>query len=156
MHKMIIGIDPGANGGVAYFHTDWIAVEKLPQTGNLILQQFREYTTGIRSHEVIVYIEAVRGRGGWGATQSFNFGRGVGRILGLIEALEWKYHEVMPAVWQKRVIGTTSKGDKNMLKEAAEELYGSLGKTGGNLPITLWSADALLIATYGSIVEEGL
>ena len=156
MRKMVIGIDPGANGGVAYFHTDWIAVEKLPQTGNTLLQQFREYTTGIKKEEVIVYIECVRGRGGWGATQSFNFGRGVGRTLGIIEALEWEYKEVTPTTWQKRVVGTTSKGDKNMLKEAAQELYGSLGKTGGKLPITLWSADALLIATYGSIVEEGV
>lgn len=156
MRKMVIGIDPGANGGVAYFHTDWIAVEKLPQTGNTLLQQFREYTTGIKKEEVIVYIECVRGRGGWGATQSFNFGRGVGRTLGIIEALEWEYKEVTPTTWQKRVVGTTSKGDKNMLKEAAQELYGSLGKTGGKLPITLWSADALLIATYGSIVEEGM
>jgi hypothetical protein len=153
---MVIGIDPGTNGGVAYFHTDWIAVEKLPQTGNTLLQQFREYTTGIKKEEVVVYIECVRGRGGWGATQSFNFGRGVGRTLGIIEALEWEYKEVTPTTWQKRVVGTTSKGDKNMLKEAAQELYGSLGKTGGSLPITLWSADALLIATYGSIVEEGM
>lgn len=152
---MIIGIDPGSNGGIAFFHEDWIAVERLPQTGNALLSLLRTYTAGIQKEEIIVFLEAVRGRGGWGANQTFNFGKGFGRTLGIIEALEWVYEEVTPSTWQKRVIGQTSKGDKNMLKEFAKELYGNLDKTGGNLPITLWSADALLIATYGVMIEEG-
>lgn len=155
MRKMIIGIDPGSNGGVAFFHEDWIAVEKLPQTGNALLELFRLYTSGLSKDDIIVFIEAVKGRGGWGATQSFNFGKGYGRTLGILEALEWIYEEVTPVTWQKRVMNKTSKGDKNMLKEFARELYGNLDKTDGSLPITLWSADALLIGTYGCLVEEG-
>jgi hypothetical protein len=48
-----------------------------------------------------IYVEKVQGRGGWGATQNFNFGFVTGQIYAAIN--EYDYYMVTPRTWQNHI-----------------------------------------------------
>ena len=80
-----------------------------------------------------------------GVVSAFTFGRGLGQLEGIITALGLPLERIAPQVWQK-ALGCLSKGDKNVTKRKAQELFPSL-------KITHATADALLIAEYGRRVN---
>ena len=79
-------------------------------------------------------------KGRMGATSAFSFGRGFGGLLMALAAAQIPYERVTPGVWQKAMKCLT-KGDKNVSKRRAQELFPSLS-------ITHATADALLIAEH--------
>lgn len=145
MLKRIIGIDPGAGGGIAIF---W-------EGGKIELHPYRddeetyEILSDVGDIDVKAYIELVGGYvGGAGQPGSsmFRFGDGYGYYRGLLRALRIPYHKVTPQAWQKPIPGLKGlKGQqrKRALKAHAATIYPMI-KT------TLKTADALLIADWGS------
>jgi len=75
-----------------------------------------------------------------GVKSAFTFGEGYGRLQMALTALGIPYERVRPAAWQK-AIGCMTKGDKNVSKRKAQELF-------PDLKVTHAIADALLIAEY--------
>lgn len=133
---MIIGgIDPGINGGIAISSGDNMYAYKMPETEKDICELILTYPLKA------IFLESVHSMPGQGVASSFKFGRGYGFLRGIITALEIPLHDVSPQKWQK-FIGCLTKGDKNVSKQKAQQLF-------PKLKITHATADAILIAEYG-------
>lgn len=152
MSKVIIGIDPGANGGIAVGHDDGrlIAVAPMPATPKDLLDCLAEIhdDTSKEYGEIEAYLEKVQGMPGQGGMAMFTFGKGFGHLEMALLALNIKTNEVTPQKWQKHFqLGSSTKCAsktewKNKLKAKAQQLF-------PNEKVTLKTADALLIYQYG-------
>lgn len=148
-----IGIDPGKSGGIAVIY-------KKPK--NNCYQQFLCFSSGterdiwdfVKDH-IVNYtpklrfkacIERVHSSPQMGVTSSFSFGQSYGFLRGILIASEIPFAEVTPVTWQK-TLKCLSKGDKNITKSRAQQLFPKLKITHGN-------ADALLIAEYCRVSEQ--
>jgi hypothetical protein len=151
----IIGIDPGKSGGIAWIGDSGPVVEKMPET----LADLWEVIAMLVYHDerhgtqMMAYLEEVqpgglhRGKEGtMGAKSSFVFGRGVGQLEMALTAAGIPFERVRPQQWQKS-LGCLTKGDKNVSKRKAQELFPTL-------KVTHATADALLIAEYGRRVSN--
>lgn len=142
--SVIIGIDPGASGGIAWISDGEACVEKMPET----LVDLWELLGDIQHGKLIwnkqrckAYLEQVHSMPGQGVASSFKFGQGYGALEMALTAAGIPFERVTPQKWQK-ALGCLTKGDKNVSKRKAQELF-------PQLKITHATADALLIAEYG-------
>jgi hypothetical protein len=112
----------------------------MPETEGDVLMFLR----GFNPEDQTVFLEEVGGYTGKAQPGSamFTFGRNTGFLIGAIMALGFRLEMVRPQVWQK-VMGCMTKGDKNVSKRKAQELFPSM-------KVTHATADALLIAAYGA------
>ena len=153
---IILGIDPGASGGIAAVSTDLFeaSVFKMPETERDMLDLLQTFA----GCNVKAYLEKVHASPGMGVVAAFTFGGNYKMIRTSLIAKEIPFDEVTPQRWQKVVGGLASSGkvvngfkkrDKNVSKARAQELFPSVKK------ITHAYADALLIAEYGRRMERG-
>ena len=139
--KTIIGIDPGTNGGIAWITGGKPCVEKMPDTLKDLWELLRDID--IASEEYChAYIEQVHSSPQMGVKSAFTFGNGFGHLEMALTAAGIPFTRIRPQVWQKE-LGCLTKGDKNVTKRKAQELFPSL-------KVTHATADALLIAKYGT------
>lgn len=141
-HMTTIGIDPGINGGIAWISYGQPCVDKMPDTLKDLWELLCEIS---HDDDCKAYIEAVHSSPQMGVKSAFTFGQGLGHLEMALTAAEIPFERVRPQEWQKHM-KCMSKGDKNVTKRRAQELFPSL-------KITHATADALLIAQYG--VEKG-
>lgn len=140
-----VGIDPGKGGGIALVYADGTAeAYKMPETERDLLDLFLELWTrwGYSSKTPVAVVEVVHAMPGQGVTSMFTFGRGYGAVRMAALACGFRLQEVQPATWQK-MLGCRTKGDKNVSKRRAQELFPTVKKIGHA------TADALLIAEWG-------
>jgi hypothetical protein len=144
-HQITIGIDPGANGAIAWIdERGKSCVEKMPDT----LQDLWELVVSISLNAgtgglgVRAYLESVSSSPQMGVVSAFSFGRGYGNLEMALTAAGIPFERVRPQVWQK-AMGCMTKGDKNISKAKAQELF-------PDKKVIHATADALLIALYGS------
>ena len=147
-----VGIDPGKSGGIALVYADGSAeAHKMPETVADLVDLMRELWTRFSIENVppVAWMEDVqpgglhRGKeGSMGAKSAFTFGRGVGQLEVACVAHGFRLERVRPQKWQQ-AIGCLTKGDKNVSKAKAQELFPGVKK------VTHAIADALLIAEYG-------
>jgi Holliday junction resolvasome RuvABC endonuclease subunit len=131
-----LGIDPGKNGGLAIVGSDGSAIAtRMPATERDIYDWLNDRPRP--SHAVL---EKVHSTPQMGVKSAFTFGRGYGSLVMVLTAWGIPFTEVTPAKWQRH-LGCLTKGDKNVTKARAQQLY-------PELPITHATADALLIARY--------
>lgn len=149
-----IGIDPGKGGGMALLADDGrvVDVRKMPETERDLADIFEEWIDAGRAEgprPVKAMLERVNA-GAWGAgkggqkmgvSSAFSFGMGYGGLRMALTVLKIPFDLVSPQTWQK-VIGCLTKGDKNVSKAKAQQLFPSVKK------VTHANADALLIAEY--------
>ena len=88
------------------------------------------------------YIEQVHSSPQMGVKSAFTFGNGFGHLEMALTAAGIPFTRIRPQVWQKE-LGCLTKGDKNVSKRKAQELFPSM-------KVTHATADALLIAKYGT------
>jgi len=133
-----IGIDPGKSGGMAVIESN----------GEVFAWPFKNETEcGIweiiydnSCQRVVAMLEQVHAMPKQGVSSSFNFGMSYGALRMALIAAEIPFETVTPGKWQ-RVLGCLSKGDKNVTKAKAQELFPSV-------KVTHAVADALLLAEY--------
>lgn len=133
-----VGIDPGVSGAVAF----------LPRKGNpwfvcnkdSLRDLAKEVVTVSQDNVLVAMIEIVHSSPQMGVKSAFTFGQSYGRLEAVFIALGIVIERVRPAAWQKAMQCLT-KGDKNITKRKAQELF-------PNTKITHATADALLIAEY--------
>ena len=134
------GIDPGKSGGIAAIWSDGMPATphcKLNGTEQDIAEYFRDFD--LTSARAI--LERVASSPQMGVVSAFTFGRSYGFVRGLLSAYQVPVTEVAPQKWQKAMECMT-KGDKNVSKTRAQQLWPTLKITHAN-------ADALLLAEYG-------
>ena len=157
MNKIIIGIDPGANGALCFTNSK----EKDMHTHKCHkLISGRRLTVSMalnayESKEAIAYIEKVHAMPHDGRSSLFKFGVNYGAWLGILNSIKGitKIVEVSPQKWMKfwenkigEKLPRVKKDRKNKLKEIAS-IYTEKSAT-------LWNADAVLITMYGFYMEE--
>jgi crossover junction endodeoxyribonuclease RuvC len=147
MNRITIGIDPGANGAIAWIdERGKSCVEKMPDTLQDLWELIRDITNFPRStidgRKHKAYIEQVSSSPQMGVVSSFSFGRGYGNLEMALTAAGIPFERVRPQVWQK-AMGCMTKGDKNISKQKAQELF-------PDKKVIHATADALLIALYGT------
>ncbi len=142
-----LGIDPGMSGGIALVHANqkyMTEAWKMPETE----KDTELLLSGIKGLISLAYIESVHSMPKQGVSSSFKFGRSYGFLRGLLIGLAIPFDEVPPQRWQK-ALGCLSKGDKNVTKSKAQQLF-------PQLKITHATADALLIAHYCMMESQTL
>ena len=155
---IIIGIDPGASGGIAIIYPDQ-KVHALGMPDDADLLDVISNTAQLATTEgarVVAYLELV---GGYIAgnpapgSAMFNFGSGWGYIRGLLAAYRIRTELVRPQQWQAGIPGVKGAADKTARKRSLKEHAARLHPT---VKVTLKTADALLLADYGRRKEAGL
>jgi hypothetical protein len=136
--KRVIGIDPGKGGGIAILGGESPEVHKMPETVGDLVDLLRSIAA---SGATLAYVERVSTSPQMGVVSAGTFMRGLGNIEAACQALGIRLEWVAPGVWQREMKCLT-KGDKNVSKRRAQELFPTL-------KITHAIADALLIAEYG-------
>ncbi len=130
-----IGIDPGKSGGIAIIDETGAFAIKMPDTEKDIFEYLRD-----NSHNAFCLIEQVHAMPGQGVTSMFNFGMGYGGLRMALIAANIPFETVTPQRWQK-ALGCQTKGNKNVTKKKAQELF-------PDIKITHAVADSLLISHY--------
>jgi len=136
--KLYIGIDPGLSGGIAFIPTlgdPW--AHKMPETDRDLIDLLRD---SINLFDARATLEFVSSSPQMGVKSAFTFGEGYGRLQMALTALGVPYERVRPQAWQKSM-GCLTRGDKNVSKRRAQELFPAL-------KVTHAIADALLIAEF--------
>lgn len=139
---IFLGIDPGKTGGISFHHS----MGEVSATGFSKKHTNRDRYDVIKAYQdrdvkrCIAIIEKVHTMPKQGIVSAGNFMKGYGFLLGCLTALEIPFEYVTPQKWQ-RYLGCLSKGDKNVTKQKAQELF-------PHLKITHAVADALLIGEY--------
>lgn len=139
MTRIFFGIDPGASGAISAIWDDgvpFINHVKLKETE----RDISEFVCSFDSREAFAMIERVHSSPQMGVTSAFSFGRSYGFLRGLLSALSIPYEEVSPQKWQK-AMGCMTRGDKNVSKQKAQQLWPTLKITHAN-------AESLLIAEF--------
>lgn len=142
--KYYLGIDIGSNGGIVVLNQDGSVkrVDKMPEN-RLELYEILAKFAGF--HRMCV-IEHVHGRPQNGGKANFTFGMFNEKVLYSLEITNTPYQAVTPPTWLKIYMLKKDKGEtntqwKNRLKARAKQLFPEQN-------ITLWNADAFLIAEY--------
>ena len=140
MDKIYIGIDPGKSGGICFLMDDDIKTFKCPTTTHDMTEELI-LAKDIRKCTAIV--EKVWSFPGQGVKSVFSFGYNYGLWIGILSALKIPYILVPPNKWIKyySVPKLERKDRKNYLKQLAQQMY-------PNHKITLYNADAILLANY--------
>lgn len=142
MKPYLLGIDPGKSGGISGMGEGQVLALKMPETVGDLVDTLRELA--VRGF-TIAYVERVSTSPQMGVVSAGTFMRGLGQIEAACQALGIRLEWVSPAVWQ-RSLGCLSKGDKNVTKRKAQELFPTMRITHAN-------ADALLICEYARRIE---
>ena len=146
--RIYVGVDPGVNGGIGVISGSGSYALKMPETAKDIYEIFFE----IRQHadaenaSIKACLEFVSASPQMGVVSSFSFGRGYGNLEMALTAAGIPFERVRPQVWQKS-LGCMTKGDKNVSKRKAQELF-------PQLKITHATADAILLAEFGRRLQN--
>lgn len=141
---VIIGIDPGKSGGISMvLDRHSVRATKMPDTEADIFAVLEDCK---QRGPVFCYIEKVHSMPKQGVKSTFTFGQNYGFLRGCLISLGIPFEEVTPQKWQK-ALSCQSKGDKNVTKAKAQQLF-------PQVKITHAIADALLIAEYGRRIER--
>lgn len=140
-----IGIDPGKTGCISLLSADWRAKPKywpMPKTPKDVWELFEglRATTG---GDAFIMLEKVWGRKGDSAVTAFTFGRWAAYVeMAIIGNRMGPLETVTPQKWQG-ALGCLTKGDKEVARAKAQELFPDLKIGNKN------HADGLLIGYYG-------
>ena len=151
----ILGIDPGASGGLAFFNMErglldvfdmpTVEVKRGGKNKREVSPAMLKTIIGARNVEC-AFVEKVGAMPGQGVSSMFQFGRSVGMIEGVLATLDIPTSYVTPQKWQKEV---GARGGKDAGRARAAELFPAYAanfsrkKDDGR-------ADASLIAWFGA------
>ncbi len=137
-----IGVDIGKSGGLVALNLEGVVIEciKTPESPIDVFKFFERH-----SDAKFCVIEKVHAMPGQGVTSMFSFGKTAGHIEMALLGNRIPFEEIHPTKWQKFFsLGTSNSNKtewKNKLKNFAIKLF-------PKEKVTLYNADALLIAEY--------
>ena len=156
-----VGIDPGASGAICVlngYSDDPVELFKLSDATQVDILTFLEDNVGFpastnKSFAILERVSAggsrTGGKVGMGAQSAFKFGASFGELRMALVACRIPFELETPGLWQRQM-KCLSKGDKNVTKARAQELF-------PDVAVFHWNADALLLAEYARrrVVELG-
>lgn len=152
---IIIGIDPGASGGIAVWGNGLTTMKKCPNNVDDMSEIVNnaKNTGYIENHNICAYIEQVHAFPTDARSAAFKFGVNYGKWLGILGVHKIKTVMVSPQKWQKywqRRLEIKFPKEKVKRKRRIKEIASHYT----DKQVTLYVADAILIALYG-LSEEG-
>ena len=148
---IILGVDPGASGGIAGIHEKiggaaWALKDKTLMDQWKLFMDHRK-SSELNSTSIKAYLESVHSMPRDGVRSAFSFGKSYGNLEAFLVAAEIPFERVTPSVWQKEFGLIKRKGEthtqkKNRHKALAQEMFPSV-------KVTHATADAILLAEYG-------
>ncbi len=157
MSSIIIGVDPGLDGGIARIRAGVGGVSAIPMP-TIGTGRRKEYLPALVCElrflddaPVYMFIEKAQPYPKQGVTSVFTYGRHYGIWIGICAALEIPLEEVTPRAWQKVMLGSRTGDTKARSVECAARMFPrvSLMRTGRCSKPHDGMADALLIAEFG-------
>jgi len=137
MSRHYLGCDPGKSGALAlvsqYGFADTIGLDETEA-------DVVTWLCAVRDDISHAYLEKVHSTPPMGVVSAFTFGSSYGFLRGILIALGIPFETISPMSWQKSM-GCLTKGDKNVSKAKAQELFPTI-------KITHRIADAILLAEY--------
>lgn len=156
MSRLILAIDPGASGAIAYGYGH-VDVLGMADGANMMADQIQsilDLDDGKGEGAPIVYLEQVSAMPGQGVCSMFTFGKNYGRLEGILAAKRIGIVNVTPQKWMKHYSGIGHRKDfasktlwKKNLFQQAKRIYPDLN-------FNLKEADALLIYNYARHQER--
>jgi crossover junction endodeoxyribonuclease RuvC len=145
MKKIYIGIDPGADGGIAVIENEHIIVSTF--STEAMVEICRAISDRCDDIKVTTCLEKVGAMPKQGVTSMFNFGKNVGFIEGALSANYIPYQAVPPQKWKKEY---SISSDKNKSIEVCKKLFPNvnLKRTERCKKDHDGMAEALLMAEY--------
>ncbi len=142
--KYYIGLDLGSNGGVVVLKETGEVENVFKNPDNV--KDWCEKLEPYKSQHCFCLTEKVHSQPINGGKANFTFGRTVGITLTLLEVGKIPFQEITPQTWLKGYMMKKDKSEtntqwKNRLKNKAQQLF-------PKEKITLWNADAFLIAEF--------
>lgn len=142
--KYYIGLDLGSNGGVVVLQEDGQVAEVFKNPDNV--KDWVEKLYKYKDHHCFCLTEKVHSMPINGGKANFTFGKTVGITLTILEICQIPFQEITPQSWMKGYMMKKEKTEsmtdwKNRLKNKAQQLF-------PKEKVTLWSADAFLIAEF--------
>jgi len=140
-----LGVDPGKSGGFALLDSvgQVLHTTKMLDTEAEIVEWLVEIQHRWGSYQgarISGMLERAASSPQMGVRSAFTFGRNYGTLRTALTAALIPFDTVHPSKWQ-RALGCLSRGDKNVTKRRAAELFPSVTMTHA-------IADACLIAEY--------
>lgn len=155
-YDIIIGVDVGKEGGVAVIDGNKVLItHKTPDTIQGHFDLIETILIGLGDRSCLVLIEQVTGRYGDSAHSAFAFGFNACKMHCAFTIAGLPFELVHPKTWLKTIGLKKAKGEdntkwKNRLKDEVKRLYPSYAGS-----VTLWNADAILIAEHGYKTQNG-
>lgn len=145
---MIIGIDPGKTGGIAYIKGSEVRAYPMPDKPIGVRDLYDRICRRVSPSLLYVVLEQVHASPQMGVSSAFTFGQGFGNLemLVLCRLTPERLVMVTPQKWQT-ALKCLTKGDKRVSLERAKELFPDVDST-------LKTADALLLAYYGYLMYD--
>ena len=153
---IVIGIDPGKSGAIAVWDEGIDKAIKCPDSPEKMASIFGSIMTNSwidGDGKIVAYIEQVHAFPTDARSSAFKFGRNYGEWLGVLGALRIKTVFVTPQKWMKHYkekFKMTLPKDKQQRKRKLKEIAARYT----DKKVTLYNADAILIAVYGFIMEQ--
>ena len=140
--SVFVGVDVGAAGGIAVIdqHGRVLKAVKMPSTDQDLLDILCWPTREMPLVPCRAMLEKVHATPQMGVVSAFTFGGSYRACRMALTAARLPFDEVSPMKWQHK-LECLSGGDKNLLKQRAQQLF-------PDEVVTLYIADALLLAEY--------
>ena len=128
---LIIGVDPGQKGGIAYWNGVEMSAMPMPLAGKEIDIETLAGATkaklpvnhlGVQGINLFGVVEKVHSMPKQGVSSSMKFGKNYGIILGVLGALRIPVQLVTPQAWKKEILAG-SKKDKDAAIEYVRLKY---------------------------------
>ena len=178
MSKIFIGTDHGLKGALIALSESGKILHVLPMptykddNGDNQIDCFQVYSWlyenfGDYEHEVVACGERLHAIFKASASSTFNFGKNIGKITGIIECLEMEYYEVRAVDWQKHQFATHSIPELTIIKKGSKKPKRDTKAMAKICASKIWDMDifdwinhdgvldALLIADYARQTYKG-
>ena len=164
---LIIGIDPGINGGYAVWDTkgEIIAAYKMSDTYSDLVMSISSMKGNVESEKSIAYMEQLSTFMGRRAQHNALLFKSYGAWEMLCAALQIPLRLVPPKTWQEgvkvlsrppKLIKTMSDSEQSAWYRQKKKAHKVLAaRLFPHIKVTDYIADALLIAEYGRLKEAG-
>lgn len=149
MKNIYIGIDPGADGGIATISEDEkIEVSVVPYSQEAMVDICFKISDQTGEVKIITCLEKVGAMPKQGVVSTFTFGKGAGFIEGVLRANYIPYQLITPPVWKKE-FSLIGKDKKESIKVCKRLFPGvNLFRTPKCTKEHDGMAEALLMALY--------
>ena len=147
---IVIGIDPGKSGAIAVWDEGIDKAIKCPDSPEKMANIFSSIIT---NDKIVAYIEQVHAFPTDARSSAFKFGKNYGEWLGVLGTLRIKTVHVTPQKWMKHYkekFNMALPKDKQQRKRKLKEIAARYT----DKKVTLYNADAILIAVYGFIQQQ--